>query len=68
MVQRYSKVVEEQLKNAGMKEYVTKVVVHSVTTFALDRLDKLTYDYYGSPWEAEADSLGGVHRTYDNTP
>lgn len=31
-------------------------------------MGKLPYDYYGSPWEAEADRLGGVHRTEDNTP
>ena len=28
----------------------------------------LTYDYYGSPWESEADRLGGVDRKIDNTP
>ena len=28
----------------------------------------MKYDYYGAPWEAEADMLGGVNRTSENTP
>ena len=32
------------------------------------RKHKLKYDYYGAPWEAEADELGGVNRVNDNTP
>ena len=34
----------------------------------MSRQEKPLYDYYGAPWEAEADRLGGVNRTEDNTP
>lgn len=40
---------------------------NSVTANLLEKMGKLPYDYYGSPWEAEADRLGGVHRTENNT-
>ena len=34
----------------------------------VDRFDKLAYDYYTSPWEAEADQLGGVERQIVGDP
>ena len=37
-------------------------MVPSVTAFALDEMGKLPFDYYSSPWEAEADVHGGVIR------
>lgn len=57
-----------QLKNMGLARYTRKIAVPSLTANILDRLGKLPYDYYGSPWEAEADELGGVIRRADNTP
>ena len=57
-----------QMDNKGIFKYTLDVAVPSVTINILDRMDKLKYDYYGAPWEAEADMLGGVKRTRDNTP
>ena len=57
-----------QLENMGVINYTTDIAIPSVTANLLQRMGKLPYDYYGSPWEAGADELGGVHRTYDNTP
>ena len=49
-----------QLENRGIIKYTTEVVIPSVTAFVLDEIGKLPYDYYGSPWEAEADRYGGA--------
>ena len=57
-----------QMKNMDLADYIFDVAVPSVTINILDRKDNLKYDYYGAPWEAEADLLGGVNRKYDNTP
>ena len=57
-----------QLENKGIWNYVVDVVIPSLTTNILRRMNKLPYDYNGAPWEAEADALGGVNRTYNNTP
>ena len=57
----------KQLKEKGVG-YISDVLIPSVTINLLDRLEKLPYSYYGAPWEAEADALGEVIRTYDNTP
>ena len=57
-----------QMSNMGIIDYTAKVAIPSITINILDRIDKLPYDYYGAPWEAEADRLGGVNRTYNNTP
>ena len=57
-----------QLKNKGIADYTVSVAVPSVTINILDRMDKLKYDYYGAPWEAEADRFGGVNRTARKTP
>ena len=51
-----------QLKYLGIFRYLKKVFVPSVTTNIMNRLGYLPYDYYGSPWEAEADRLGQVIR------
>ena len=48
-----------QLKNMGIGRYITDVVVPSATINILGRLDKLPYDYYTYPFEAEANKLGG---------
>lgn len=57
-----------QLNNMGMLTYISDVAIPSFTANMLDRFGKLPYDYYGSPWEAEADMLGGVNRMHNNTP
>ena len=57
-----------QLDDMGVINYTTDIAIPSVTANLLDRMGKLPYDYYGSPWEAGADELGGVCRTYNNTP
>lgn len=57
-----------QLKNMGFFRYLTRVFIPSVTANILWHKNKLPYDYYGSPWESEADILGGVMRTDGNTP
>ena len=57
-----------QMSNMGIVNFTFNVAVPSVTANVLDRMGKLPYDYYGSPWESEADMFGGVNRTYDNTP
>ena len=51
-----------QLKKIGFLGYMKKVFFPSVTANILERLGKLPYDYYGSPWETEADQLGDVKR------
>ena len=58
----------KQLKEKGVRGYIFDVLIPSVTINLLDRQGKLPYSYYGAPWEAEADALGGVIRTHDNTP
>ena len=58
----------KQLEEKGWRKFIVDVVIPSVTINLLDRQGKLPYSYYGAPWEAEADALGGVRRTQDNTP
>ena len=57
-----------QLKNMGFFKYLFKIFIPSVTANILWRRGKLPYDYYGAPWEAEADVLGGVSRKKANRP
>ena len=57
-----------QLKNMGYFRYLFKIFIPSLTANILWRKGKLPYDYYSSPWEAEADALGGVVRTKNNAP
>lgn len=57
-----------QMQNKGVFRYTLEVAIPSVTINILHRMDKLPYDYYGAPWEAEADALGGVERNTENTP
>ena len=57
-----------QLEERGWGEYITDVAVPSFTANMAHRTGNLPYDYYGSPWEAEADIKGGVKRNKDNTP
>ncbi len=57
-----------QLKKMGVFKYISNVAIPSVKTYRLDRKGKLLFDYYGAPWESEADALGEVKRTSRNTP
>ena len=57
-----------QFAMLGCSEYMRKVAIPSITINCLDRLDKLPYSYYGAPFEAQADLLGGVTRNKNNTP
>ena len=47
-----------QLKEKGVPKYLSEVAIPSVTINVLQRLEKLPYDYYSYPWEAEANDLG----------
>ncbi len=57
-----------QLENMGVGSYIIDVSVPSVTINLLDRMDKLPYDYYTYPWEAEANQLGGSFLSQSNKP
>lgn len=57
-----------QLKKLGFWKYLFKIFIPSVTASILDKKGRLPYDYYGSPWEAEADTLAHVARVKNNTP
>ena len=57
-----------QFEKMGFFKYIARVAIPSLSANMLYKMKKLPYDYYGSPWEMEADILGGVGRTYDNTP
>ena len=48
-----------QLENRGWLSYITGVCIPSATINLLARLNKLPYDYYSYPFEAEANNLGG---------
>ena len=52
----------------GLLAYFVNVGVPSLTLNILRRTGNLNYDYYGAPWESEADKLGDVTRITDNTP
>ena len=51
-----------QLEERGILGYTFDIALPSVTAFFLNELDKLPYDYFTSPWEREADILGGAKR------
>lgn len=57
-----------QLRRMGFFRYLFNVFIPSVTENIIQRFNKLPYDYYGSPWEHEADCLGGVERTVQPWP
>ena len=48
-----------QFENMGMRKYIKEVMIPSLTINLLSRQEKLPYDYYSYPWEAEANKLGG---------
>ena len=48
-----------QMNDLGLYKYVTDVFIPSATINILNKYDKLPYDYYSYPWEAEANKLGG---------
>jgi hypothetical protein len=49
-----------QMKNMGPRKYIVDVMIPSVTINILDKQNKLPYDYYSYPWEAEANELGNA--------
>jgi len=49
-----------QMDNMGIVDFTLNVAIPSVTINILSRNDKLPYDYYSYPWEAEANKLGGA--------
>ena len=57
-----------QFKRMGIRTYTKEVAIPSLLLNVLDDKNKLTYDYYSYPWEAEADSLGGVTRVFEDPP
>ena len=60
----------KQFKNLECWNYFTDIAIPSITANVLHRLGKLQYDYYTSPWESEADALGGVNnraRIHENS-
>ena len=57
-----------QLEERGWGGYIMDVALPSLTANILWRMEKLPFDYYGSPWESEADAKGGVLRYSENTP
>ena len=53
-----------QLKKIGFFRFFVKVAIPSVTGNLLHRMGRLsTAEYYGLPWEHEADEYGGVIRS-----
>ena len=46
----------------------SKQTLFDVTINILDRQEKLPYNYYSYPWEAEANQLGGSKSTQPNKP
>ena len=52
-----------QLKSMGFFRFVARVAIPSLTGNILHRMGRLTSaEYYGLPWEHEADEYGGVMR------
>ena len=50
-----------QLNNMGLISYIANVAIPSVTINILLTLEKLPYDYYTYPFEAEANQLAGAN-------
>ena len=46
----------------GVLEYTSDVALPSLAGYYLDFYNLIEYDYYSSPWEAQADKYGGVVR------
>ncbi|MBQ8611151.1 MAG: hypothetical protein IJ412_05500 [Oscillospiraceae bacterium] len=58
-----------QLDEKGALAYTLSVAIPSVVGFIFDESLFGDFSYYGAPWEAEADQLGGVtDRTIDKAP
>lgn len=57
-----------QLRDLGIIKYIIHIAIPSLTANLLERMNKLPYDYYGSPWEAGADQYGEVDRKNHNKP
>ena len=57
-----------QLQRDGVIGYTFGVMIPSMTINVLDRYNKLPYDYYSYPFEAEANILGGAEFLPSNLP
>ena len=57
-----------QLQEMGFGGYISNVAAPSVTAFWLNKAGKLSYDYYGSPWEHDANEKGEACFTYELWP
>ena len=57
-----------QLDEKGVWDYTTQVAIPSVVAYWADEIKGLPFDYYTSPWEAEADIHGGVTREKNGRP
>ena len=52
-----------QFDKMGLIRYTTDVALPSLTAWLIDRYGELPFDYYSSPWEKEANELGGSNLT-----
>ena len=52
----------QQLKERGIIGYTAFIALPSIGGNLANRMDILPWEYYSSPWEYEADILGGVDR------
>lgn len=57
-----------QLRLKGNASYIFEVTIPSMLINALDRMDKLPYNYYTYPFEAEANRYGGSNNTDNSRP
>ena len=57
-----------QLEQKGIGRYVFEVAIPSMIICDLDKKDRLPYEYYSYPWEAEANQLGGASPRSDGRP
>jgi len=57
-----------QLEQKGLVKYTFEVAVPSLTINYLANKNKLPYDYYSYPWEAEANKLGGAKLSNSRLP
>ena len=57
-----------QMQDMGVASYTADIALPSATVYWLKQMNKIKYDYYGSPWESDADKRGGAEREDDKAP
>ena len=57
-----------QFENMGITKYTTDVAIPSFLSNMLSRVNKLPYDYSGSPWESEANNLVNIRWVEEPIP